>query len=119
MNQLLPPIVLVILVSYLFTATESRAAASNDSIEVAHQALVNCQKSQVQIIDDSQSDVRVIALKLTNACLSQYQNLSKVTAKKKYDNSNERRMFRIEQNAKVLKIDASLAVVRMNRRMKP
>lgn len=119
MKQLLSPIMLVIAASHLLMPTDSKASSLTETIEIANQALVSCQKSQVQSIDDKQSDAKVIALKLTDACLDEYEALTKMTAKEKFDTSNERRMFRTDQNAKMLKIEASLPAVRKNRQVQP
>ena len=51
------------------------------------------------------------ALALTNRCLESYQALIGAMARNQFDGNNERRMFRIEQDSRQLKVDASKAAV--------
>ena len=103
----------------MFIPADSKATTSKEDIEIARQTLSNCQKSRVQGIDDKQSDARVITLNLTNLCLVEYETLNRMTAQENFDTTNERRMFTIEQNLIMLKIEASLNVVKVNRQEKP
>ena len=109
------PMALLIAVGHLLIPTESKATVSKEEIEIALQSLLGCQKNQVQKVDDRHLDARIVALKLTNLCLDEYENLNKMTAQNDYDTSNERRMFTIEQNSRMLKIEASFPVVKGNR----
>ena len=87
---------LFIVVSYLLVPADSKANTSKEDIEIARQALSNFQKCRGQGIDDKQSDAREIALNLTNLCLVEYETLNRMTARKNFDTTNERRMFTIE-----------------------
>ena len=118
MHQSIALLVPLIVSSYLLTPSDCEANTSQEEIETARQLLVACQMLHVPDIDDKQSDVRVVALSLTNPCLDEYQALNRITARHNYDNSNERRMFTTEQNSKMLKIEASLPVVNVHRQEK-
>ena len=106
---------LFFVLSYLITPSSSKASTAEEELKIARQSLFDCQMIRVQEIDNYQSDARVIALRLTNLCLGEYKALNRITAQENFDNSNEKRMFTIDQNSKIFKIDASLPVVMMNR----
>ena len=111
------PILLIfcILLGYLFIPSVSAANEAEEKIEIARNKFFNCQIENVQQIDDSKSDAKAIALALTNQCDKEYAAQNKIFAQYNLDNSNERRMFTVDQNAKMLKIEASIHIVKLYR----
>ena len=118
MHQSLAILILSIVSISVFIPSDCEANSSLEETEAARQLLFACQILHVMDIDDENSDARVVAFNLTNLCLDEYQTLNRMTARHNYDNSNERRMFTIEQNSKMLKIEASLPVVIVHRQEK-
>jgi len=106
---------LFIVVSLVFASPICDASKVDEKLEHARHLFFDCQTKNIQKIDNKQSDVKLVALALTNVCLDQYEALNKIIAQYDFDNSNERRMFTIDQNADYSKIDASLAIVNKNR----
>ena len=119
MNQPVAIPLLLIVSSSLLISANCQANSPLEEIEVARQLLFACQESHVLDIDDKQSDVSIVALNLTNLCLDEYQALNRTAAQYNYETSNERRMFTIEKNSNMLKIEASLPVVNQNRHDTP
>lgn len=89
----------------------SPAGSADEDVARAREAFLNCQMEHLQAVNEKYTDARAAALGLTELCLDEYQALNKTMARQDYNTSNERRMFTIEQNAKMLKIEASLPLV--------
>ena len=89
--------------------------AEEKQIETAQDEFYRCQVEQVKIIDDAITDVRAVALELTNYCAREYTAMNKIIARYQIDNNNERRMFTVDQDSDALKIDASRPIVEMYR----
>ena len=82
---------------------------------MARNEFLNCQVTKIREIDDKLKDAKAIALQLTDLCNDEYEALNKIFARYNLDTSNERRMFTIDRNAEIVKIDASLPIVNLNR----
>jgi hypothetical protein len=108
-----PP--LVLLMSHLLSLSVCAAATSDEEIQVARDVFFDCQIANLDEIDDKVTDATIVALNLTNLCIDEYKALNRVYARHNLDTSNERRMFVIERNVDIDKIDASLPLVTMNR----
>ncbi len=93
----------------------SAAGSSDEDIANARESFLNCQMEHLQAINEQYADVREAALGLTELCLDEYQALNKMMARQNYDTSNERRMFTIEKNSRMLQIEASLPLVNDSR----
>jgi hypothetical protein len=101
--------------SALLLPSFGTAAAANEKVEIARKAFYDCQIDRLAAIDVDNMEERSAALELTNLCLDQYRAMVKAVARHSLDNSNERRMFSIDQASDYAKIDASLAVIVANR----
>lgn len=101
--------------SALLLPSIDTAAAANETVEIARKAFYDCQIDRLAAIDVDDMEERAAALELTNLCLDQYRGMVKAVARHSLDNSNERRMFSIDQASDYAKIDASLAVIAANR----
>ena len=89
----------------------SAAESPDEDIANARDAFLSCQMEHLQAINEQYADVREAALGLTGLCLDEYQALNKMMARQNYDTSNERRIFTIEKNSRMLQIEASLPLV--------
>ena len=94
------------------------ASDIEEDISKSQQDFYACQLGGIQTVDNGQSDAAPIALALTNYCAKQYDATIKILARQNIDNSNERRMLTIDQNAKAIKIEASLHIVLTHRQGK-
>ena len=103
----------------LFSPSTWAASSADENISRSQKEFYSCQLTGIKTLDDGQTDVRSIALKLTNYCEKQYAQMNKTAARHNIDNSNERRMFTIDQNAKQIKIEASLEIVLSHRQETP
>ena len=93
----------------------STAIAIEQEIEAARQQFADCQSQHVSQVNSAFDEDRRAALELTNHCLSHYRAWVKRVARKDFDNSNEQRMFAIDQFSYSVKIEVSLPVVTRNR----
>lgn len=118
MNQIAVICSTCIVLSNFFVISASAANEEERKVEEARKEFFNCQIGYVRIIDDHDSDIKNIALALTNHCGKEYAAQNKIFASYSLDNSNERRMFTVDQNSDGLKIDASLHIVGLNRQGK-
>ena len=119
LGRLLARITLYGVVCFVPVPLASAATAAEDKIQVARELFFNCQKANIEKIVEGQTDAKLAALNLTNSCRDEYRALNKAIAQNRFDTSNEQRMFRIDQNAEMLKIEASLAIVNLHRQGKP
>lgn len=92
-------------------APGSVASAAEEAVQKTREAFLTCQVEGLATVDDGVSDPSSIAFALTSHCEEEYAAMTKAIARHNLDNSNEQRMFTIDQNAKVIKIEVSLPLV--------
>jgi len=115
MNRPLAFLPTIALINYHLATSVCLANEAEEKIEAARDNLLSCQVTNVKELDDKLTDAREIAFALTNLCIAEYSALNKISARYHFDNSNERRMFSIDQDSEIAKIDASLPIVSLNR----
>ena len=104
-----PPVLLNAVILLLFSGASLASGATQT--EAARASFAHCQQQHLAAISTAHENDRDAALALTNRCADEYGMLVKSIARSEFDSSNERRMFSIDQNSTMLKIEASLPAI--------